>query len=106
TDLKATISTLNVDSKFAGDVPLVPEPSISASQIAGPDADANAILANPTYQCPEGWDPMSPETPTFSCFMRPSSPHFVQGLNLTPLPNGDYRMVLRLLKIGSASWRA
>jgi hypothetical protein len=99
TTLKATVSTLTVDSKFDGDVSLVPEPSLNTSDLPVPDTAAQAIFASPEFQCPEGdaWKPTDPVKPAFGCYIDHSSPHYIKGLSLTPLPDGDYMMILTLV---------
>jgi hypothetical protein len=97
TALEATISTLSIDGKFAGDVPLVPDSSIGNADIAVPDPTADAIFSNPEFQCPGNWDPTDSTTPAFGCFISASSPHFLKGFSLRPLPNGDFSVVLTFL---------
>jgi hypothetical protein len=99
TALIASVSTLTVDSKFDGEIPLVPDPTINNSDIPVPDSIFKSIFSTPQYQCPGGdaWKPTDSATPTFDCYIAHSSPHDLKGLSLTPLPNGDYELILTLL---------
>ncbi|MFO1518476.1 MAG: hypothetical protein U1F57_02235 [bacterium] len=99
TPLRGTVSTLTVDSKYDGDISLVPDPTITNSQIAVPDSAAQSFLASAQYGCPGGdaWKPTDSATPAFGCYISHSSPYFLKGMSVTPLPDGDYQMILTLL---------
>ncbi|MFO1519434.1 MAG: hypothetical protein U1F57_07235 [bacterium] len=97
--LRASISTHTIDARFVGDLPLVPDSTIQNSEFAIPDTVYQSLFTAPPYGCPGGvnWKPEDPVTPTFGCYLTSSSPHRVKGMALTPLPDGDYRLILTLL---------
>lgn len=102
TELKASISTFTFDGPTAGGLPLVPDPSISSSDIAVPDDIVKGLNSSADQQCPAGWVPWDDaKRPTFTCFVRPASPYYLRGFPARPLENGQYSIVLSMLsKIG------
>jgi hypothetical protein len=99
TDLQGSISTLTTDSLYAGSLPLVVDPRIGSADIAVPDSAAESILSNPQFECPGGdsWKPTDAPKPAFGCYITSSSPHYLKGFRVTPLPDGDYSVVISML---------
>lgn len=98
TELKASISTMVFDGLQAGSLPLVPEPRFSSGDIAVPDDVMKKLQESADQRCPNNWVPWDEsKTPVFSCFVRPSSPHYLRGFPARPLPNGDQSIVLSLV---------
>lgn len=98
TELKASIATLTFDGLQAGGNPLVVDPRLSSSDVAVPDDLAKSLLSSTDHQCPAGWVPWdASKKPTFTCFMKPSSPYYLKGFPARPLPNGESSVVISMM---------
>ncbi len=98
TELRASITTHDIDGLTADSLPLVPDPRLSSSDIAVPDDLVKNLISSVDQQCPAGWVPWdASKKPVFSCFLRPSSPYYLRGFPARPLDGGQYSVVISMM---------